>query len=110
MRCQLDNLQWMEEEELGAGRAHGRMRDEGRGASPTRVRRYTVNTVKTAATQHVENSTRKNIKSLKVAEIKHDALYELLSFFILKHFKQFKKEIMKERKRKRGSRHCLLEN
>lgn len=39
------------EEGLGAGRAHSRMRDEGRGAFTIGVTRYTVNIVITTAEQ-----------------------------------------------------------
>lgn len=91
MRCQPDNLQWMEEEGLGAGRAHGRMRDEGRGASPTRVRRYTVNTgiiimaEQTATTKNAptENSTNKPIKYRTRAGSKHDLLMISYAFLIV---------------------------
>lgn len=80
-----------EEEGLGAGRAHGRMRDEGRGASRTRVRRYTVNygiiimAKQTAATKNAatENSTNKPIKNRSRVESKHDLLMISYAFLIV---------------------------
>lgn len=65
MRCQLDNLQWMEEG-LGAGRTHSRMRDEGRGASQsdTIYREYRHNHGEADCSRHAVHATWKASVSL----------------------------------------------